>query len=60
MLEILPNRPEITKAIGSSVALTCKANVQNPALISQLEWRDIKNRKIDNTRPESPLYVQVN
>lgn len=58
-LEIYPNRHEIVKPIGISVALTCKTNVADPKLISHLEWRDTKNRKIDNTRPEGHMYVQV-
>ncbi|XP_017782397.1 PREDICTED: fasciclin-2 isoform X2 [Nicrophorus vespilloides] len=57
-LEILPKSSVITKAIGLSLALTCKPNVQNPSLITQLEWRDPKNRKIDTNTDSSSPYVQ--
>ncbi|XP_065158421.1 fasciclin-2 isoform X2 [Atheta coriaria] len=57
-LEIQPKSPVIIKAVGQSLALTCKPSVQDPKLISQLEWRDPKNRKIDNTNSDSPLYIQ--
>ncbi|KAJ3659170.1 hypothetical protein Zmor_010873 [Zophobas morio] len=57
-LDIQPNTGVISKQIGASLALTCKPNVQDPTLISQLEWRDSKNRRIENTNRANPIYVQ--
>lgn len=57
-LEILPDSPEITKPVGQSLALTCRPVVQDPKLVTQLEWRDNKNRRIDNTNSALPVYKQ--
>lgn len=58
-LQILPDRAEITKSIGASLALTCKTNTLEPSQISQLEWRDPKNRRIESTRQDSSIYISV-
>lgn len=58
-LEIQPNQKVIDKEVGQSLALICRPNVPNPALISQLEWRDPKNLKIDTSDRANPVYVQV-
>ncbi|KAJ8927972.1 hypothetical protein NQ314_019498 [Rhamnusium bicolor] len=57
-LEIQPNQKTISKEVGGSVALTCRPNVENPSLVTELEWRDPKNRKIDSTNRASPIYIQ--
>lgn len=57
-LEIQPGAL-VVKPIGSSLALTCKPIVENPRLVTQLEWRDTKNRRIDVTNQDAPLYIEV-
>lgn len=57
-LQIQPSSPEITKPVGKSLALTCRPVVQDPKLVTQLEWRDNKNRRIDNTDSAYPVYKQ--
>jgi neural cell adhesion molecule len=58
-LEIQPNNGGVNSVqIGASIALTCKPNVDDPKLISQLEWRDPINRRIENTNRANPIYVQ--
>ncbi|XP_012538575.1 fasciclin-2 isoform X2 [Monomorium pharaonis] len=47
-LEILPNGETQTKAIGSSILLTCKPKVENPTLISQMQWLDPQNYPIES------------
>ncbi|XP_018331248.1 fasciclin-2 isoform X2 [Agrilus planipennis] len=56
-IEIQPNG-EITKSVGSQLALTCKLNVDKPDQITQLEWRDPLGRRIDNTNTDTNLYIQ--
>lgn len=58
-LEIQPQSKVITKEIGGSLAITCKPNVPNPSLISQMEWRDGLGRRIETTNPASLYYIQV-
>ncbi|XP_018337242.1 PREDICTED: fasciclin-2 isoform X3 [Trachymyrmex septentrionalis] len=57
-LEILPNGETQTKAIGSSIILTCKPKVEDPSLIADMEWFDPMDRLIEslnrnnnNTKP---------
>jgi len=49
-LEILPNGETQTKPIGSSIILTCKPKVDNPLLISQMQWLDPQNRVIESLK----------
>ncbi|KAL0114096.1 hypothetical protein PUN28_011428 [Cardiocondyla obscurior] len=46
-LDILPSGETQTKPIGSSILLTCKPKVDNPSLISQMQWLDPQNRVIE-------------
>ncbi|XP_014600913.1 PREDICTED: fasciclin-2 isoform X2 [Polistes canadensis] len=52
-LEILPSGETQTKPIGSSIILTCKPNVDNLGLVSDMQWLDPQNRVIEslNTSP---------
>ncbi|KAK4886441.1 hypothetical protein RN001_002712 [Aquatica leii] len=56
-LQIQPEGAQI-KPIGSGLALICTPNVENPNLITQLEWRDSRNRRIDTTDTKAPVYIQ--
>lgn len=58
-LEIQPNQQIVDKEVGGSLALTCRPNVPDTNLVSQLEWRDPRERKIDNSNRANPVYVQV-
>lgn len=58
-LQIQPNQQVIDKEVGGSLALTCRPNVPDPSLVSQLEWRDPLDRKIDSSNRANPVYVQV-
>lgn len=58
-LEIQPNQQVVDKEVGGSLALTCRPNVPDPSLVSQLEWRDPRDRKIDSSNRANPVYVQV-
>lgn len=49
-LEILPNGEVQSKPVGSSIILTCKPNVTNPELISNMEWIDHNGRVIDSLK----------
>ncbi|XP_049826206.1 fasciclin-2 isoform X2 [Aethina tumida] len=53
-LEIQPN--SVIKAIGTSLALTCRPKAEKPNLVTQLEWRDQNGRKIESIR-SNPLYT---
>ncbi|CAH1184709.1 unnamed protein product [Phyllotreta striolata] len=57
-LEIQPNEKVMTREVGSSLALTCRPNVPDPSLVTQLEWRDRFDRKIDSFNRANPVYVQ--
>ncbi|XP_012054420.1 PREDICTED: fasciclin-2 [Atta cephalotes] len=46
-LEILPNGETQTKPIGSSIILTCKPKVDDPSLISDMQWFDPMDRLIE-------------
>ncbi|KAL7302066.1 hypothetical protein TKK_0005299 [Trichogramma kaykai] len=46
-LEILPNGEVLTKAVGSSILLTCKPQVADTKLISDIQWLDPSNRPVD-------------
>ncbi|XP_018302242.1 fasciclin-2 isoform X3 [Mycetomoellerius zeteki] len=49
-LEILPNGETQTKPIGSSIILTCKPKVDDPSLISQMQWIDPQDRVIESLK----------
>lgn len=49
-LEILPNGETQTKAIGSSILLTCKPKVANTQLVENMQWRDPHGRVIDSLK----------
>ncbi|RZC33481.1 fasciclin-2, partial [Asbolus verrucosus] len=57
-LEIQPNKGVVAKQIGGSMALTCKPNVQDPRQISELQWSDSKNRRIESTNRANPIFLQ--
>lgn len=57
-LQIQPEGATIQKPVDSGLALICTPNVENPNLITQLEWRDPRNRRIDTTDSRAPLYIQ--
>lgn len=59
MLEIQPNQQIVDKEVGGSLALTCRPNVPDPSLVSQLEWRNPRDRKLDDSNRANPVYVQV-
>ncbi|XP_020277616.1 fasciclin-2 isoform X2 [Pseudomyrmex gracilis] len=62
-LEILPNGETQTKPIGSSIILTCKPKVEDPQLITDMQWLDPQNREIDrlsshaNSKPA--MYTEL-
>ncbi|XP_057661874.1 fasciclin-2 isoform X1 [Diorhabda carinulata] len=56
-LEIQPNEKVITKEVGRALPLTCRPVVPDPTLVTQLEWRDKFDRKIDSFNRASPIYV---
>lgn len=47
-LTILPSPAVQTKPIGKSVLLTCRANVENLQLLTDMQWLDPNNRTILN------------
>lgn len=49
-MEILPNGAVQSKAVGTMLILTCKPNVTNPDLISNMEWIDPYGRVIDSLK----------
>lgn len=49
-LEILPTGETQTKPIGSSIILTCKPKVDDPQLITDMQWIDPHNRQIDRLK----------
>ncbi|XP_014600914.1 PREDICTED: fasciclin-2 isoform X3 [Polistes canadensis] len=49
-LEILPSGETQTKPIGSSIILTCKPNVDNLGLVSDMQWLDPQNRVIESLK----------
>ncbi|XP_033219613.1 fasciclin-2-like isoform X2 [Belonocnema kinseyi] len=52
-LEILPSGDIQSRSIGSSIILTCRPKVENPSLISHMEWVDPQNRVIDDAIKQS-------
>jgi len=59
ILEIQPRYRPIRKELGENLVLACRPNVPNPGLITNLEWRDKNNRRIENSHRSSPMYIQV-
>ncbi|XP_018371028.1 PREDICTED: fasciclin-2 isoform X2 [Trachymyrmex cornetzi] len=65
-LEILPNGETQTKPIGSSIILTCKPKVEDPSLISEMQWFDPSDRVIEslnqkgviNPNPKPTRYTE--
>ncbi|XP_043504363.1 fasciclin-2 [Polistes fuscatus] len=49
-LEILPSGETQTKPIGSSIILTCKPNVDNLGLVTDMQWLDPQNRVIESLK----------
>jgi len=49
-LEILPNGETQTKPVGSSIILTCRPKVDNPTLVSEMQWLDPQNRVIESLK----------
>ncbi|KAG7188302.1 hypothetical protein KM043_007962 [Ampulex compressa] len=49
-LEILPSGEKQTKTVGSSIMLTCKPNVDDLQLISNMQWLDPHNRVIESLK----------
>ena len=47
-LVILPSQAVQTKPIGKNVLLTCKANVEDMHLLTDMHWLDPNNRTILN------------
>lgn len=58
-LEIQPRFRPIRKELGENLVLACRPNVPNPELITNLEWRDKNNRRIENSHRSGPMYIQV-
>ncbi|KAL2737107.1 fasciclin-2 isoform X5 [Vespula maculifrons] len=63
-LEILPSGETQTKSIGSSNIFTCRPNVENPKLITDMQWLDPQNRVIEslNTSPghsKPAMYTEL-
>ncbi|XP_076752883.1 neural cell adhesion molecule fasciclin 2 isoform X2 [Xylocopa sonorina] len=63
-LEILPNGDTQTKAIGSSIILTCKPKVDDTKLIENMQWLDPHNRAIESLGTSSghskpPMYTEL-
>nr|CAI5826296.1 unnamed protein product [Callosobruchus analis] len=57
-LQIQPDQKLISKEVGASLALTCRPRVQDPRLITQLEWRDPYGRRIEKYNRTSPIMLQ--
>ncbi|XP_011552583.2 fasciclin-2 isoform X3 [Plutella xylostella] len=59
-LRIFPVQKQQTVAVGKSVVLTCQVEANDPALITQPQWKDPKgnviNEAIAGTRPE--IYTE--
>ncbi|KAH1026367.1 hypothetical protein HUJ05_000041 [Dendroctonus ponderosae] len=53
-----PKSRPIRKELGENLVLTCRPSVPNPELISNLEWRDRKNRRIEIAQRNGPIYIQ--
>ncbi|XP_016769821.1 fasciclin-2 isoform X4 [Apis mellifera] len=63
-LEILPSGETQTKAIGSSIILTCNPKVEDTKLISDMQWIDPQDRVIEplNNIPghsKPPMYTEL-
>ncbi|KYN04494.1 Fasciclin-2, partial [Cyphomyrmex costatus] len=62
-LDILPNGETQTKPIGSSIILTCKPKVDDPSLISDMQWLDPRNLVIEPLNPRGitkpPMYTEL-
>jgi neural cell adhesion molecule len=58
-LDILPNGETQTKPIGTSILLTCKPKVDDPSLISQMQWLDPQNRVIESLNVNRGLSKPV-
>ncbi|XP_068627565.1 fasciclin-2 [Battus philenor] len=61
ILRIYPMQKQQTVAVGKSVVLTCQAETQDPALVTQPQWKDPKgfviNEAAPGTRPE--IYTEA-
>ncbi|XP_078038377.1 neural cell adhesion molecule fasciclin 2 isoform X2 [Augochlora pura] len=63
-LELMPNGDTQTKAIGSSIIMTCKPKVEDTKLISDMQWLDPQNRPIESLNTFSgysqpPMYTEL-
>ncbi|XP_066142214.1 fasciclin-2 isoform X2 [Euwallacea fornicatus] len=57
-LEIQPRSRPIRKEVGENLVLTCRPNVPKPDLITNLEWRNKNDKRIETSYRSSPLYIQ--
>ncbi|XP_066245043.1 fasciclin-2 isoform X2 [Euwallacea similis] len=57
-LEIQPRSRPIRKEVGENLVLTCRPSVPKPDLITNLEWRNKYDKRIENSHRSSPVYIQ--
>uniref|UniRef100_A0A1B0GL92 Putative neural cell adhesion molecule l1 n=1 Tax=Lutzomyia longipalpis TaxID=7200 RepID=A0A1B0GL92_LUTLO len=61
-LEILPMQSVQRKPVGKSLMLTCRPNVPDVNLVSDLQWKDVQNMTILPKPPGQqppPMYTEV-
>lgn len=49
-LDILPHGEVQTKAVGSAIILTCKPDIQDTKLITDIQWLDPHDRVIESQK----------
>ncbi|KAM8719562.1 hypothetical protein ACLKA7_005748 [Drosophila subpalustris] len=62
MLEIFPKQTEQRKPVGKPLILTCRPNVPDQALVTDLQWKDNMNNTIlpkPTGRNQPPMYTET-
>ncbi|XP_062138031.1 fasciclin-2 isoform X3 [Drosophila sulfurigaster albostrigata] len=62
ILEIFPKQAEQRKPVGKPLILTCRPNVPDQALVTDLQWKDNQNNPIlpkPTGRNQPPMYTET-
>jgi hypothetical protein len=59
-LKILPSQPTLNRAISHSMLLSCRVDVENKDLVTNLQWHDPSGRVIGDNNDRYVPYQTLN
>jgi hypothetical protein len=59
-LKILPSQPTLNRAISHSMLLSCRVDVENKDLVTNLQWHDPTGRVIGDNSDRYGPYQTLN